>query len=76
MKVIITPTLDIGHHWCQSMCIPPSEYKLIALGMPYRGITEVYTYIFGEPFDYPEQSYPEFEAFCEEVEGYLDGRVG
>ena len=44
--------------------------------MPYRGITEVYTYIFGEPFDYPEQSYPEFEAFCEEVEGYLDGRVG
>jgi len=78
-KVLVAPTIKIGHYWAKSMRILPKigsfpeDIKILTPDMSFFGITEVYAYIYEEPFDFPETKHPEFTAYCEAIEAYLEG---
>lgn len=72
-KFIVAPSHAVGRHWCQCMGLSPSEVVLITPHVCYNAhaIREIYVYIFGELFDYPERQFLGYEDFCNTIEEYL-----
>jgi len=77
-KIIISPSYKIAHYWCCEMMLGKHEVMVITPDSPsgYRGINaeDVYAYLFEEPFDFPENTHPDFERFCREVEQYIHNK--
>ena len=77
-KIIISPSYKIADYWCREMRIEKHEVKVITPDSPngYRGINaeNVYAYLFEETFDFPENTHPDFEKFCREVEQYTHNK--
>ena len=73
-KNIVAPTIDIGRFWSSQMCLDRETTQIITpTNKKYFGLTEIYVYLHGSLFDYPENSAADgYSDFCNEVEKYIE----